>query len=836
MVRSRCLLVEGDDEATIRQRVQEVLQEHVPDAAERAWLEPALLALLGVGGAPSRSEELFTAWRTFFERLAASNPVIMVFEDLHWADQGTLDFIDHLLEWSRGLPIYVVTLARPELLERRPAWGAGKRDFASLSLDPLPDAAMQELLHGLIPDLPDAATRAIVARAEGIPLYAVETVRMLVAEGRLELREGGYVPVGDLGSLSVPESLTALILARLDALDPDDRALVQDAAVLGTSFTTSALAAVSGRAEDDLELRLRDLTRRELFRLDTDPRSSERGQYVFVQALIREVAYKTLAKRDRKVRHLAAARHFEGVGGEELTGALAAHYLAAHGAATEEAEAAALAAQARLALLSAAERASDLGAYGQSLGYLEQALTVADDDADRMAIHGRAVDVAVARGRYEDGERHVTDAMALARASGDRLAAAQATADLGLAIYRASHTERALEFMEAAVTEYADLFPAPAVLHIESTLAAIVGSMGDLHRALAITDRVLEAAELADEKAIVVRTLGTRGGTLCDIGRTYEGLALIDASGRLAESIGDQQEALRAQGSRGVYLGGDPRAALEAERAALVLARRMGRRTFILANAQNAAEDAIRTGEWAWAGEQMDGLLEEDLSPMERAQVIGARLALTSGTGEDPADDLAEIERLLSGDVGVTAEIARADAVANAAMSQGDLRTAAQALHRTAQLSPLNAPYVLPRAARAELWSGDAAAASASLIAFEATGVHGPASLASRVTIRAGLAALAGDIAEATALYRQALAAWREMGLPWDIALTVIDMAALLGPGHPDVRSVAPEARTILEGLGAVPYLARLESALVRTPGTTPRELASDAASAITPA
>ena len=119
---------------------------------------------------------------------------------------------------------------------------------------------------------------------------------------------------------------------------------------------------------------------------------------------------------------------------------------------------------------------------------------------------------------------------------------------------------------------------------------------------------------------------------------------------------------------------------------------------------------------------------------------------------------------------------------------------------------------------------------------FEATGVHGPASLASRVTIRAGLAALAGDIAEASALYRQALAAWREMGLPWDIALTVIDMAALLGPGHPDVRSVAPEARTILEGLGAVPYLARLESALVRTPGMTPRELASDAASAITPA
>jgi tetratricopeptide (TPR) repeat protein len=479
----------------------------------------------------------------------------------------------------------------------------------------------------------------------------------------------------------------------------------------------------------------------------------------------------------------------------------------------------------------------DLGAYGQALGYLEQALTVAGDDAERMAIHGRAVDVAVATGRYEDAERHGTEALALARASGDRLAAAQAAGDLGLAIYRAAHTERALEFMEAAAVEYADLFPAPAVLHIEATLAAIVAAMGDLHRALAITDRVLEAAELADEKAIVVRTLNTRGGAMCDVGRTYEGLALIEAAGRLAEAIGDQQEALRALGQRGAYLGGDPRAALEAERAALVLARRMGRRAFILVNAQNAAEDAIRTGEWAWAREQMDGLLQEDLSALERAQVIGARLALTAGTGADPADDLAEVERLLDGDVGVTAEIVRADARANAAVSLGDLRTAAQALHRTAQLSPLNAPYVLPRAARVELWSGDAAAARASLVAFEATGVHGPASLAWRVTIRAGLAALAGDIAEATALFRQAFTGWRELGLPWDVALTVIDMAELLGPGHPDVQGVAPEARAILEGLGAVPYLARLEAALARTPGTTVRELSTnDATSATTPA
>src|SRR5207248_6005897 len=129
--------------------------------------------------------------------------------DLHFADTGLLAFIDHLLEWSKGVPIYIVTLARPELLERRTDWGAGKRNFVSLSLEPLSESAMQELLAGLVPGLPQAAVRTIVARAGGIPLYAVETVRMLLAEGRLAEADGRYRPVGDLTTLAVPDTLTA---------------------------------------------------------------------------------------------------------------------------------------------------------------------------------------------------------------------------------------------------------------------------------------------------------------------------------------------------------------------------------------------------------------------------------------------------------------------------------------------------------------------------------------------------------------------------------------------------------------------------------------------------
>ena len=147
MVRGRCRLLETDDAATTRVKVAATLAEHVPDEAERRWIEPALLALLGIGSGIG-SEQLFGAWRTFFERLAATAPVVMVFEDHHYADTGLLDFVDHLLGWSKGVPIYVVTLARPDLLERRPDWGAGKRNFTSLYLEPLSEPVMRSAARG----------------------------------------------------------------------------------------------------------------------------------------------------------------------------------------------------------------------------------------------------------------------------------------------------------------------------------------------------------------------------------------------------------------------------------------------------------------------------------------------------------------------------------------------------------------------------------------------------------------------------------------------------------------------------------------------------------------
>src|SRR5207245_7840009 len=213
--------------------------------------------------------------------------------------------------------IFVVTLARPELLERRPTWGAGQRSFSSLYLEPLPREAMEELLTGLVPGLPSEVRDRILARAEGVPLYAVETVRMLLDRGLLVQEGAAYRLTGTVEALEVPETLHALIAARLDGLSAEERRTLQDGAVLGKTFTKQGLGALSGLPEAELDPLLASLVRKEVLSIQADPRSPEHGQYVFLQDLLRRVAYETLAKADRKAKHLAAAAFLEQALGEQ---------------------------------------------------------------------------------------------------------------------------------------------------------------------------------------------------------------------------------------------------------------------------------------------------------------------------------------------------------------------------------------------------------------------------------------------------------------------------------------------------------------------------------------
>ncbi len=826
MIRGRAGLAEGDDEATTRARIAQTVRTHVTDPAEAAWIEPALLALLGVD-VQIGSEQLFAAWRTFFERLAASSPVVMVFEDLHHADKGLLDFIDHLMEWSRGVPITVITLARPELIERRPDWGAGKRSFTSIYLEPLPPADMERLLAGLVPGLPAPAVAGIVARADGIPLYAVETVRMLLSQGRLVLEGGAYRPVGDLREVAVPETLTALIAARLDGLDPTDRALVEDAAVLGQGFSLAGLAAVSGVTEADLDARLRALVRRELFVLDADPRSPERGQYAFVQALIREVAYNTLSRRDRKVRHLAAARHFERLGTDELAGGLAGHYLAAQRLAADPAEADALAAQARVTLRAAAERAASLGSHEQAIAFLEQALEITTDPDDRASLHQGALASADAGLDPAVVLRHAEAAVVERRRSGDRAAIATAVAGHASALRsQLADPERSLALVTKAWAEFSDLEETPAGVELMSAFASAHAGLNDVGKTMVWVDRLLPIAERLGLLEATARGIVRRGSTLLMQGRPREGIVLMRGAHQLAIANDLRDLELNARVLMTFFeQWGEPAAGLALAREGLEIGRRVGSRAYGFQMVGNGSVCALRVGEWDWAATLLDEWLAVESATSQRAEFFVDRASLRALRGEDATADIDEATRLRV-EGGITDPqwesyglLARAWGALAAGRYDDARRLGARAVELTSYFAPLAYPLVI----RSALWAGDAAGAAAVLASLEASGYRGPALMADRLAARAGIDALEGRGPESLAGYREALRSFRQLGLAFEEAAAAVDMATLLRPPErdaPDVATAIDAARGTLQRLGARPFLERLDGAKAKQPAS----------------
>jgi class 3 adenylate cyclase/tetratricopeptide (TPR) repeat protein len=814
MVRRRCGLLETDDEATTRARIGATLEVHVHDEDERHWLEGSLLALLGVESG-ARAEQLFGAWRTFFERLAETHPVVLVFEDFHFADTGLLDFVEHLLEWSRAVPIFVLTLARPELLERRPDWGAGRRNSASVTLEPLPSDSMRELLAGLVPGLPEAAAEAIIARADGIPLYAVETVRMLLADGRLVMSDGAYRPTGDLTSLAVPETLTALIASRLDALDPADRSLLQDAAVLGQSFTPEALASVSGVAPDELPAHLRTFVRRELLVLDADPRSPERGQYAFVQALIREVAYGTLARRDRKVRHLAAARFFEGLGSDELAGALAGHYLAAHENASEGPEADALAGQARLALRGAAERAAALGSHEQAVMFLRQAMSVTSDRAERADLLDRAGMEATAAGRYVVAEEVLTESLAIRQALADPSATAWTATLLGRGILGARMPERAIALLEPLAEAVRPLGNDPAAVALQAQLARAYFLDDQHRRAIEVIDPVLEAAEHEDLRDILADALVTRGSALNAQGRLREGLGVIEAGERLARSEGLTTTLFRAINNRVSTLGDfDLAMSTAISREGMALARRAGDRGMASSLEGILAWLLLAAGEPDESLALGESALAADLDPADALVAYVVVITVRASRGEPVDRHLAELERLGAGITDINVTWTLIDAPAWVDFVAGRFADAERRWREGAEATPMFIPQWGFLAGCAAVAARDVAGAAHDLAALDGTGVHSPLVELRRGALRASVEGLEGRGADAVRAFREVLAGQLEFGFVWDHVMTSLLMAAALGPTGIDVSEDVAPGRAAMERMGMTPFIAHLDAAL----------------------
>ena len=369
VVRQRLGIAEEDPAEAATGKLAGGLDRFVSDPGERAYIGARLGRLLGVtvagdDGIALPREELFAGWRLFFERLATVQPVVLLVEDAQYADAGLLDFLDHLIDWVRDLPIFALVFTRPELGQKRPGFGAG-RNRSTLTLDPLDAASMDQLVEALVPGMPRTARAAVTAQAQGVPLFAVETVRALIDRDIVEPIEGLYRLTGEVGELAVPDSLHALLAARLDAMDPSARRLVADAAVLGTTFPAEALAAVCGQDEAAVRAALDELVRREVLAVSADPLSPQKGSYRFAQDMLRQVAYGTLSRRDRKARHLKVAAHLRAAfaaDGEEVANVIARHYLDALAAVPDAPDALQIRGQAIAALIRTGERAERTGA------------------------------------------------------------------------------------------------------------------------------------------------------------------------------------------------------------------------------------------------------------------------------------------------------------------------------------------------------------------------------------------------------------------------------------------------------------------------------------------
>jgi class 3 adenylate cyclase/predicted ATPase len=839
MVRRRAQLTEDADDATTRERIAGTLTEYVSDPEERERIGPALLALLGLEPAPPGGRDaLFPAWRSFFERIAERGTTVLVFEDLQWADTGLLDFIDHLLEWSRGLPIMVVTLARPELFDRRPDWGANRRNLTSLALEPLDDASIRALLDGLVPGLPEDALAAIVGRAEGMPLYAVETVRGLLADGLIERRDDVYVPVGDLSTLRVPESLRSLIASRLDALDPSDRTLLQDASVLGQVFGPAGLAAISGLETAQVEERLRALARRELVDLERDPASPERGQYKFVQALIREVAYGTLARRDRRARHLAVARHFEASGDEELAGALASHYVAAHAASDDGAEAEAVATQARLALSAAAERAASLGAHEQAIAYLEQALTVAIEPRDRAALLTRAARSAVAASR--DAEHFATAAIEVYRELGDRPAVVLATARLGQSLIDKSDVNRAIELLEGSLPEAEATGDEPALAETFAYLARAYMRVGDGEKAVAAADRALPIAERLNLDHVAAEGFVNKGSGYSLLGRRREAVALQAMALEIVERIGDRTLEMRIRNNyASAVAADDPARATRILLEAADLASETGDRSMYTWLIGTAGALIIDQGEgWDAHMARMRDALEATMVPSDRLRLVVLLGLFETARGERIDELAAEVRALVGENAEPDATFSLGMTMTETALVRGELDEAFRQAWDLAGQPSQNPDVPLLSALRAASLAGDRERARMVADRMDAVTDTGPWGQFLRLHAAGSVAALEGRVAEAVTDFAAAREIVQRLRLLFADAWLVVIAARLL-PAEREVRSWADEVRPLLVELRAAPWIAVLDEALASAgapvPPGSPAAVATESARAPRP-
>ena len=510
IVKAHAGILDGETDERAASKLRAVVEEAVPDPADVEWVFRELRPLVGLSdgdeGSADRRAESFAAWRRFFEGLAELDPLVLVVEDLHWADEGLLDFVDHLVDWSSGVPMLVVGTARPELHARRPDWGGGKPNATTISLSPLTEAETATLVHGLLDRavLPASVQTALLERAGGNPLYAEEFARIALE------RDG----LGDAEDLPLPESVQGLIAARLDALSSEEKALVQDAAVLGKVFWIGAVAQLGDLERDRAEALLHDLVRKQFVQRERRSSMESDTQYAFAHTLVRDVAYGQIPRASRTEKHRRAAAWIESLGRPEDHAELRAHhYLTALEALPSGADDIQLRRSARLALRDAGDRAASLNAFKSAARDYEHALELwPEDDPERPRLL-----LALAEQRSNADiwdERDAITARDALSAAGDQAGAAVAEIILAEVHWNLGHGEEVQESLERAAELAAELPASEAKARVYTGLFRLYFLAQRDREATAVGEEALEMAEQLGLRELRAQVLSARGSLL----------------------------------------------------------------------------------------------------------------------------------------------------------------------------------------------------------------------------------------------------------------------------------------------------------------------------------
>jgi class 3 adenylate cyclase/tetratricopeptide (TPR) repeat protein len=530
IVKAQAGILESDPSAEAAAKLQAAVADLLPDPSERGWLRARLAPLLGIAGpdaVKAERAELFAAWCRFAEAMAASHPLVLVVEDLHWADQAMLEFLEHLVDRSADLPLLIVATARPELLERQPRWGQGNPASTTIPLGALTDLETARLVAALVgrSTLPIGVQALLLERAAGNPLYAEEFARLLTDQGLVVEGEVAAAP-----DIPVPDTVHGLIAARLDALTPEARALVQDAAVVGRVFWPGAVAAMDGNrpghAGEAVLDGLAELERKQLVQRARTSSVQHQDEYVFWHALVRDVAYAQIPRAGRARRHQAVAEWVEAVAGErvgDLAEVVAHHYgqalTYARAAREPQARIDQLVEPTRRFLILAGDRTINLD-LDRARAYYRQAVELGQPrDPERPHLLVRTGRVAFQSGDYPEAVAVFEEAIADMRRTGDLQGLGATLGRLATVLWNQGDTRRS----NAALTEAIELLerepPGPELVSAYVRMAGDRVTSGHAGEALEWADKGLALAdELGGLPRVRPRALDARGMARCDLG------------------------------------------------------------------------------------------------------------------------------------------------------------------------------------------------------------------------------------------------------------------------------------------------------------------------------